>query len=146
MLRILIVNGPNLNLLGKREPDVYGDKTLDDLYAQLQLKADEYNMELSLLQSNSESEIIDFIQAEGFKASGMIINPAAFTHYSYAIRDAIASVNIKTVEVHLSNIYSREDFRHKSVIAPVCVGQLSGFGFESYLMTLSYFHELLKGN
>lgn len=139
MRKVLVVNGPNLNLLGKREPEVYGSESLDQINRRISDRAKECGLEVLFYQSNSEGEIIDFIQREGFDADGLIINPGAFTHYSYAIRDAIAAVDLRAVEVHLSNIYSREEFRHKSVIAPVCVGHIVGFGAEGYFMALSYF-------
>lgn len=139
MPRILVVNGPNLNLLGKREPEIYGESTLDDLKAQLEEFSKGLKIDLVFFQSNSEGEIIDFIQQEGPQAEGLIINPGALTHYSYALREAIAGVGIETVEVHLSNIYAREDFRHTSVIAPVVRGHVVGFGFYGYAMALSYF-------
>ena len=139
MPKILVVNGPNLNLLGKREPEIYGNQTLDKLNETLKKLAADLGYELKIFQSNSEGAIIDFIQKEAPDAKGLIINPGAFTHYSYAIRDAVKSVKVETIEVHLSNIYAREEFRHKSVIAPVCRGQLSGFGFYGYAMALSYF-------
>jgi 3-dehydroquinate dehydratase-2 len=139
MPRILVVNGPNLNLLGKREPEIYGTRTLDELNEKLNAMAKDLDIELVFFQSNSEGDIIDFLHKEGFDADGLIINPGAFTHYSYALRDAIAAVGIDAVEVHMSNIYTREEFRHHSVIAPVCVGHLVGFGFYGYAMALSYF-------
>lgn len=139
MPRILVVNGPNLNLLGKREPEVYGTETLDELNGKLADMARELGVEVSFFQSNSESEIIDYLHKEGFDADGLIINPGALTHYSYALRDAIAAVEIEAVEVHMSNIYAREEFRRKSVMAPVCTGHLVGFGFYGYAMALSYF-------
>jgi 3-dehydroquinate dehydratase-2 len=139
MNKILVVNGPNLNLLGKREPEIYGNQTLDKLNETLKKLAADLGYELKIFQSNSEGAIIDFIQKEAPDAKGLIINPGAFTHYSYAIRDAVDSVKVETIEVHLSNIYAREEFRHESVIAPVCRGQLSGFGFYGYAMALSYF-------
>ncbi|MFZ5980758.1 MAG: type II 3-dehydroquinate dehydratase [Candidatus Zixiibacteriota bacterium] len=139
MPKLLVVNGPNLNLLGMREPEIYGKQTLDTLNESLAQLGKDLGYEIMFFQSNSEGAIIDFIQKEGTGARGLIINPGAFTHYSYAIRDAIASLKIETIEVHLSNIYAREEFRHKSVIAPVCRGQLSGCGFYGYAMALSYF-------
>jgi len=142
MPRILIVNGPNLNLLGKREPEVYGTKTLDELNNELIQIAHQLEIEVEFFQSNSESELIDFIHKKGFEADGLIINPGAFTHYSYALRDAISGVGIETVEVHISNVYAREEFRHKSVIAPIVAGQLVGFGLYGYAMALSYFADL----
>jgi 3-dehydroquinate dehydratase-2 len=144
MSEILVVNGPNLNLLGKREPEVYGTETLEELNERLKSLADELGLKLVFFQSNSEGEIIDFLHKEGFEASGLIINPGALTHYSYALRDAILAVPIEAVEVHISNVYSRDEFRHKSVIAPVCTGHLVGFGFYGYAMALSYFADTMK--
>ena len=138
-MKILVVNGPNLNLLGKREPDIYGDSSLEDLNDHLKELADDLDMEIIFFQSNSEGEMIDFIHTEGFEADGMVINPGALTHYSYSLRDAISAGGIDTVEVHLSNIHDREEFRDKSVIAPVCLGQITGLGYYSYAMALSFF-------
>lgn len=146
MLNILVVNGPNLNLLGVREPEIYGDQTLDELNEKLQELAADLKVKLTFFQSNSEGELIDFIQKEGFEADGMIINPGAFTHYSYAIQDAIASVNIPSVEVHLSNIHKREEFRKYSVIAPVCIGQINGLGYYGYAMALSFLADTLNND
>jgi len=142
MTKILVVNGPNLNLLGKREPEVYGTDSLEDLNGRLQEMADELGLKLEFFQSNGEGEIIDFLHREGFEADGLIINPGALTHYSYALRDAIAAVDIEAVEVHMSNIYQRDDFRHKSVIAAVCRGHVVGFGFYGYALALSYFADM----
>lgn len=139
MPRILIVNGPNLNLIGKREPETYGSVPLEELNKRLVDLATDLKLELVFFQSNSEGEIIDFIQKEAPQSDGMIINPGAYTHYSYAIRDVIVGVEIETVEVHFSNLYAREHFRQKSVIAPVCQGQITGFGFYGYAMALSFF-------
>lgn len=144
MPKILVVNGPNLNLLGKREPEIYGDATLADLNEQLSQLASELKLNVEFFQSNCEGEIIDYIQKNGFDANGMIINPGALTHYSYALRDAISSVGVDTVEVHISNIYSREDFRRESVIAPVCTGTVAGLGLYGYAVALSYFSDILK--
>ncbi len=144
MSKILVLNGPNLNLLGKREPEIYGTKTADELNGRLSALAAEIGLSLEFFQSNSEGALIDFIQARGAEAKGMIINAAALTHYSYALRDAIAAFSIETVEVHLSNVYAREEFRHHSVIAPVCKGQIVGFGFYGYAMALSYFSDTLN--
>ena len=139
MQRILVVNGPNLNLLGKREPEVYGKESLDELNGKLADMARELGIDVDFFQSNSESELINYLHDKGFDADGLIINPGAFTHYSYALRDAITAVDIPAIEVHLSNIYAREEFRHESVIAAVCCGHLVGFGFYGYAMALSYF-------
>lgn len=137
MSAILVLNGPNLNLLGKREPEIYGDLTLNDLQEYLKKETDP-KVELIFFQSNTEGEIIDFIQKNADRADGLIINPGAYTHYSYAIRDVIAATGIDAVEVHISNIHRREEFRQRSVIAPVCQGQISGLGFRSYLAALNY--------
>jgi 3-dehydroquinate dehydratase-2 len=135
MKKILVIHGPNLNLLGQREKDIYGQVTLEDINSQLESLAKANSVELVTVQSNHEGDIVDRIGAskkEGFSA--ILINPAAYTHTSVAIRDAILAVSLPTVEVHLSNIYSREDFRHKSLVAPVAHGQISGFGVNSYLL------------
>ncbi|MEW6097074.1 MAG: type II 3-dehydroquinate dehydratase [bacterium] len=142
MDKILVIHGPNLNLLGKREPEVYGNITLDEINQELEKLAKELLVELKIIQSNHEGEIIDEIQKTD--ADVIIINPGAFTHTSIAIRDAIAARDIPTIEVHLSNIYKREEFRHKSLIAPVCVGQISGFGMESYILAVEAAIELVK--
>ncbi len=134
-MKILIIHGPNLNLLGKREADVYGTKTLDEINKLLKQLAKKLKVELDIRQSNHEGEIVDLIQ-NSKQYAALLINPAAYTHTSIAIRDAIAAVEIPTVEVHLSNIHKREEFRHKSLIAPVAHGQISGFGYESYLLGL----------
>lgn len=131
-LNILVIHGPNLNLLGTREPDVYGTTTLESIDKQLLEHAKSLDVELKIIQSNSEGAIIDSIHNSLGWAHGILINPGAYTHYSIAIRDAIAAVNLPCVEVHLSNIYCREGFRQTSVIAGVCVGQISGFGPLSY--------------
>ena len=134
-MKILILNGPNLNLLGTRESDIYGTMTLEDINASLQKLAKELNVELTISQSNHEGEIVDLIHnSKDFAA--LVINPAAYTHTSVAIRDAIAAVEIPAVEIHLSNIFKREEFRHKSLISPVAQGQVSGFGPDSYLLGL----------
>lgn len=134
-MKILIINGPNLNLLGTREAEIYGKKTLEDINASLQSLADELGVDIDIRQSNHEGEIVEMIQnARGYAA--LVINPAAYTHTSIAIRDAISAVNIPAIEVHLSNIYRREEFRHKSLIAPVAHGQISGFGPDGYALGL----------
>ncbi|MGI6778176.1 MAG: type II 3-dehydroquinate dehydratase [Acetivibrionales bacterium] len=136
MNKVLVINGPNLNLLGAREKNIYGEKTLEEINKMLLDEADKLGIEVGFVQSNHEGVIIDTIHEAKGKYDAIIINAGAYTHYSYAIRDAIKAVDIPAVEVHLSNIYSREDFRCKSVIAPVCKGQISGFGYNSYIVAL----------
>ena len=136
MNKILVVHGPNLDLLGEREPGVYGKETLESINSLLQKEAKNNKAELKIFQSNSEGDIISFLGDNRKWAEGIIINPAAYTHTSVAIRDAIKAFNIPTVEVHLSNIYAREEFRQKSLIAPVAVATISGFGKQSYVLAL----------
>ena len=135
-MKILVINGPNLNLLGTREPEIYGAETLDDINCSLQGAAQKMAVSVQFFQSNSEGELVDAIQGAVDIFDGIIINPAAYTHTSIAIRDAIAAVAIPTVEVHLSNVYKREEFRHKSFIAPVALGQIAGFGSAGYKLAL----------
>lgn len=135
-VRILVIHGPNLNLLGKREPEIYGSDTLEAINARLKEWGLEEGVEIETFQSNSEGAIIDAIHSAQEGVHGILINPGAFTHYSLAIRDAVAAVGIPVVEVHLSNVYSREPFRHTSVIAPVALGQVAGFGTMSYILGL----------
>jgi len=134
--KALIINGPNLNMLGIREKDVYGVETLQEIATKVMAEAKALNIDVDFVQSNHEGEIIDKIHSSLGVYDAIIINPGAYTHYSIAIRDAIKAVNIPTIEVHLSNIYAREEFRSKSVIAPVCCGQISGFGSNSYILAL----------
>lgn len=139
-----MLNGPNLNRLGKREPGIYGVETLADVERKLDKLASLHSASVSFFQSNSEGDLIDRIhEAEELMLDGIIFNPGAFTHYSIALRDAVASVNVPVIEVHISNIHNREAFRETSVIAPVCIGQLSGFGTNGYELAFQAF--LLRG-
>ena len=145
MGKVLVVHGPNLNLLGQRETDIYGNTSLDDINRQLSSIAKDAGIELEFFQSNHEGDIVDVIgkaKQNGFQA--ILINPAAYTHTSVAIRDAVAAVDLPTIEVHLSNVYAREEFRHTSLIAPVAHGQISGFGVDSYLLGLRAIINLIK--
>ncbi len=135
-MRILVVHGPNLNLLGQREPGIYGVKSLAEIDALLEKRAGELGVSVAAFQSNSEGDIIDFLQAQAPQTDGLVINPGALTHYGFSLRDAIASLNKPTIEVHISNIYAREEWRHKSAIAPVALGQISGLGWQGYIVAL----------
>ena len=136
MKSILILHGPNLNLLGRREPEVYGDWTLDDINAELVSVGQDLGVQVRCFQSNSEGELIDALHEAREWAEGVVFNPGAYTHTSVALRDAISAIEIPVVEVHLSNVYAREEFRHKSLLAPVCLGKITGFGWRSYVLGL----------
>lgn len=138
MNHFYVLNGPNLNRLGKREPGIYGNETLETLEVRLNDLARKHGVSLTFKQSNHEGDLIDWIH-EAENAAGIILNPGAFTHYSYAIRDAIASVDVPVVEVHLSNVHKREPFRHQSVVSPVSEGQIVGFGMKGYELALLSF-------
>jgi len=140
-MRVLVIHGPNLNLLGRREPEIYGHLTLEDINNMIEEKAAEHSLEVEIFQSNHEGAIVEKLHEHYGRSDYLVINPAAFTHYSIAIRDAVLAVGLKTIEVHLSNIHSREDFRKKSVIADIAVGQICGLGYRGYLMALDYIKE-----
>ena len=135
-MKILVIHGPNLNMLGKREPELYGDKTLVEIDTLVEKRARELEVEVLCFQSNSEGALIDFIQTQAPGADAIIINPGAFTHYSLSLRDALIVSDLPVIEVHLSNIYAREEWRHKSVIAPIARGQISGLGWRGYIAAL----------
>ncbi|SFW63476.1 type II 3-dehydroquinate dehydratase [Chitinophaga sancti] len=136
-MKIAIINGPNLNLLGKREPGIYGNEAFEDYFLKLkQLFAD---VELEYFQNNSEGNIIDILHEIGFTYDGILLNAGAYTHYSIAIRDAIAAIKTPVLEIHISNVHAREEFRHKSVIAPVCIGTIAGLGLKGYALGINYF-------
>jgi 3-dehydroquinate dehydratase-2 len=133
-MKVLVLHGPNLNLTGVREPEIYGSMTLDEINTRLTEKALEFGVEVTCQQSNHEGVLIDFLQDAQSWADGVVFNPGGYTHTSVALRDGITAINIPVVEVHLSNVYAREEFRHQSVIAPVCKGTITGFGMTSYLL------------
>lgn len=143
-MKILVLHGPNLNLLGKREPEIYGSLSLETINSLLHRLAAELNIELECRQSNSESEFINWLHNAASETDAVVFNPGAFTHYSYALADAVAAISIPVIEVHLSNIYAREQFRQHSVISPVAAGKISGFGADSYLLGLRAAVNLVK--
>jgi 3-dehydroquinate dehydratase II len=143
MKKILVLNGPNLNLLGKRQPEIYGRLTLEEISEQVRALATELNVDVEVRQSNSEGELVDWIQQSSEAFGALVINPAAYTHSSIAVRDAISAAGIPAIEIHISNIYQREDFRKHSYIAGVAVGQITGFGVQSYLLGLRAAADLL---
>ncbi len=145
-MKIFVINGVNMNMLVIREPEKYGSMTLKDLEKFLYAYSFELGVDIEMFQSNHEGEIVEKIHSAYKTADGIIINPGAYTHTSVAIRDALAAVDIPTVEIHMTNIHSREDFRHKSLIAPVCIAQISGFGFESYKLGLKGLVDFLKND
>lgn len=144
MTRILLIHGPNLNMLGRREPEVYGTLTLDDINARMKQIAEDNGAELRVFQSNSEGALIDAIQEAADWADGIVINPGAYSHYSHAIRDALTAVHLPAIEVHLSNIYAREEFRNHSVISAVVLGCIAGLGWRSYACGLQALIDILK--
>src|SRR5215468_6050445 len=137
-MKILLIHGPNLNMLGRRQPEIYGHTTLPEIDEQVRARAAEAGATLLTFQSNHEGALIDFLQAEGWDADGIIINPGALTHYGLALRDALATLHAPIVEVHLSNVYKREAFRHTSVIAPIASGQIAGLGWKGSLLALEW--------
>jgi len=143
--KILVIHGPNLNMLGTREPDIYGHQTLADINSALKAQADRLGLDIETYQSNHEGDIVDQIQQAQDSFQGIIINPAAYTHTSIAIRDAISLLNIPVVEVHISNIYQRESFRQKSMISAIVTAQISGFGSQGYLLALDGLAQILQG-
>jgi 3-dehydroquinate dehydratase-2 len=145
LARILVLHGPNLNLLGQREPDVYGRKTLAQIDADLAARAKELDVEIECFQSNHEGELVDRIQEAMGSAAGILINPAGFTHSSVALRDALAAVSLPVIEIHLSNVYAREAFRQHSYISPIAMGVISGLGAHGYLLALDAMAAHLKG-
>ncbi len=143
-MRILLINGPNLNLLGSRDPEIYGRDTLDEIVGRVSERARALNAEVRAFQSNHEGAIIDYVQAESPGADGIIINPGALTHYSLSLRDALAACRLPIIEVHISNIYTREAFRRRSVTAEVSTGLIAGLGWRGYLLALEALVELVK--
>lgn len=146
MQTIVAVHGPNLNMLGRRQPEIYGRTTLAEIDRALEARASAAGFRLVSFQSNHEGALVDFLQGEGWGAAGVIINPGALTHYGLALRDALAALSVPIVEVHLSNVYRRESFRHTSVVAPVATGQIAGLGWRGYLLALEWLIGELQGS
>lgn len=144
-MKILVINGPNLNMLGRRDKEIYGEKTLAEIDFLVKKQGGTLNVEVATFQSNSEGALIDFIQEQSGSADGIIINPGALTHYGFSLRDALADTKLPVIEVHLSNIYAREEWRAKSVIAPIAKGQISGLGWRGYIAALQTLVAELKG-
>ena len=144
-MKILVIHGPNLNILGKRNKVIYGEKTLDEINELIEQQATEIDTEVAVIQANSEGDLVDFIQKESSGADGIIINAGALTHYGLALRDALLDTNLPVVEVHLSNIYAREEFRQRSVIAPIAKGQVTGLGWRGYIAALRTLVAELRG-
>lgn len=143
-LRVLVVHGPNLNTLGQREPEIYGHMTLAEINARIEAHAATLNAEIRAFQSNSEGALIDYLQAEAAQAAGIVINPGGLTHTSVSLRDALVGTGKPAVEVHLSNIYAREPFRHTSLLAPICKGQITGLGWRGYIFALEALLEVVR--
>lgn len=145
MKRVLVLHGPNLNMLGRRQPEIYGSTTLAEIDAALATRAGQAGLALTSFQSNHEGALVDMLQGEGWEAAGIIINPGALTHYGLSLRDALAALQAPIIEVHLSNVYRREPFRHTSLVAPVATGQIAGLGWRGYLLALEWLIETLGG-
>ena len=143
-MKFLMINGPNLNNLGKRDPAMYGSDTLADIQARIQSKADDLGVEVDFFQSNHEGAIVDYLQASSASANGIVINAGALTHYGISMREALVDTGLPFVEVHMSNIHAREEFRHHSVMAAIAKGQIAGLGWRGYLFALEYLAEVLK--